>query len=121
LEPQRDSKDALQKSETKYRSIKFKKLIPQWLNRDFGGIYFSHRVENKILSIHIWQDRKSFSLKFFRFEGKMKISYTVWKNVTNAEHKTFDTVTDAYNWLFKRLRQDGLLNKEELMIRDIIT
>lgn len=107
--------------DSKYRSVKFKKLIPQWLKRDFGGIDFRHSVENKILTINFWQDKNSFSFKFFRFEGKVKVSYTHWTREPRGEDKLFDTVTDAYNWIFKRLRQDGLLNKEELMIRDIIT
>lgn len=107
-----------QKVSNKYKRIKFKKLIPAWLKRDFG-IKFDAMVKNKILKINICQNKTLYLISVFKSNEKVNVKYF---NTCNSEIvKSFETVNEAYDWIVKNLRKDNLFDIDELITQDIIS
>lgn len=113
-----------------YRRKRFKKIIPEWVGRDFD-IPFTFGVKNGVLNININQEQKQFSFSISKIKNKQKgITYKISYRITNSgfmtystyegEDKLWKTVTEMYGWIKERMIADGLLTREELMIQDII-
>jgi len=117
-----------QKDLRPYSRKRFKKLIPELIEKDFG-IPISSCVKNHALNVTINQNRKffSFSVRKLNKDKQRGIQYKV--SYRNARSNFVDyggkdvvknTVTEIYSWVKAKMIEDGLLTKEELIIQDII-
>ena len=108
-----------------YRRLRFKKLIPSLLKEDFK-IPLNHWVKDKVLSVDIFQEKKIFKLAITKAPGDATSYFLCYKHSHNSnffssgENFTFKTISELYAFAKERLKKDGLLTIEELMVRDII-
>lgn len=103
-----------------YKRLRFKKLIPKLLREDFG-INNNSWVKNKVLNVDIVQGRNNFWLCIKKTgDNRFILSYKYgWHQSVSNDFK-FDTVSELYSFIKRKLKEDGLLTKDELMVKDII-
>lgn len=119
---QNTNSKAQKDSSPDYKRLRFKKLIPQLISEDFN-IPIRDWVKNKILNVDIHQGRSFYSFSVRKSRDEFILSYRNTQNryaSYSGEDYRFKTVSELYSFAKEKLKKDGLLTREELMVKDII-
>lgn len=101
-----------------YKRLRFKKLIPKSIKEKFC-IPIRHWVKNKVLHINITQGHYAYAINVRKAGDQFSLLYKYSSRVA-SENFRFDTVSELLLFVMEKLKQDGLLTKEELMVKDIL-
>ncbi len=111
--------------EENYQSLRFKKLIPKLLEKDFG-IDFNHFVKNGVLNVSVHQNHGYFKAGITK-NHKTKQFIIIYLNISNMvsyyalnDSRPFDTVTELYNFIKFIFKKHGLLTLDEMVVKDVI-